>query len=69
MHSKRRYKICIYSVILGELIMSLFEITKASVIIFPKLLDAIKLTTKVNFLLIPLSIAFSNPKIRREFIR
>ena len=63
MHSKRRYKICIYSVILGELIMSLFEITKASVIIFPKILDAIKLTT------IPLSIASFNPKIGREFIR
>ena len=63
MHSKRRYKICIYSVILGELIMSLFEITKASVIIFPKILDAIKLIT------IPLSIAFFNPKIGREFIR
>ena len=43
--------------------MSLFEITKALVIIFPKILDAIKLTT------IPLSIAFFNPKIRREFIR
>ena len=49
--------------------MSLFEITRASVIIFPQILDAIKRTTKVNFLLIPLSIAFFNPKIRREFIR
>ena len=39
MHSKRRYKICICSVILGEL--ESFRNYKGFSIIFPKILDAI----------------------------
>ena len=39
MHSKRRYKICICSVILGEL--EHFRNYKGFSIIFPKILDAI----------------------------
>ena len=39
MHSKRRYKICIRSVILGEL--ESFRNYKGLSIIFPKILEAI----------------------------
>ena len=53
MHSKRRYKICICSVILGEL--EAFGNYKRFSVIFPKILDAIERFTKVRFLLIPLS--------------
>ena len=54
MHSKRRYKICTCSVILGEL-ESLRNYEGFSVI-FPKILDAIKRVTKVRIFLVPLSI-------------
>ena len=40
MHSKRRYKICICSVILGELEAS--QNYKGFSVIFPKILDAIQ---------------------------
>ena len=40
MHSKQRYKICIYSVILGELEAS--QNYKGFSVIFPKTLDAIE---------------------------
>ena len=40
MHSKRRYKICIFSVILGEL-QSFRNYTKGFSVTFPKILDAI----------------------------
>ena len=40
MHSKRRYKICICSVILGEL--EAFQNFKGFSVIFPKILDAIE---------------------------
>ena len=55
MYSKRRYKICICSVILGEL-----ESFSGFSIIFPKILDAISRFTKVKIFLFPLSL---NPKI------
>ena len=61
MNSKRRYKICICSVILGEL--ESFRNYKGLSIIFSKILDAILSFTKVRIFLIPLSIAFSNPKV------
>ena len=48
MHPNQRYKICICSVILGELKCQL---------------DAIQRFTKVKFFLIPLSITFLNPTI------
>ena len=54
MHSKRRYKICIFSVMLGE--MESFRNYKGFSIIFPISLD-------VRSFLIPLSVAFLNPKI------
>ena len=54
MHSKRRYKICTCSVILGKL-ESLRNYEGFSVI-FPKILDAIKRVTKVRIFLVPLSI-------------
>ena len=53
MHSKRRYKICICSVILGQL--ESVRNYKGFSIIFPKILDAIKRITKKKFFLIPLS--------------
>ena len=56
MLSKRRYYICICSVILGDL--SLFEITRLQSVILPKILDAIQRITKVKNVLIPLSITF-----------
>ena len=55
MHSKRRYKICTCSVILGGLVLLS--------IIFWKILDAILSLKKMRILLIRLSIAFSSPKI------
>ena len=61
MHIKRRYKICICSVILGEL--ESFRNYKGFSSIFPKVLDAVQRITKVWIFLIPLSITFSNPKI------
>ena len=62
MHSKRRYKICIFSVIVGQLVES-FRNYKGFTIIFPKILDAFKRITKVGIILIPLSITFLNSKI------
>ena len=47
MHSKRRYKICICSVILGQL--ESVGNYKGFSIIFPKILDAIKRITKKKF--------------------
>ena len=47
MHSKQRYKICISSVILGQL--ESFRNYKGFSIIFPKILDAILSFTKVIF--------------------
>ena len=61
MHFKRRYKICIWSVILGEL--ESFRNWKGLIIIFPKILDEILCITKVRHFLIPLAITFLNPKI------
>ena len=60
MHSKRRYKICTCSVILGEF-ESLRNYEGVSVI-SPKILGAIERSTKVRIFLIPLSITFLNPK-------
>ena len=42
--------------------LNLFEITYGLSMIFPKILDAILGFTKVRIFLIPLSIAFSNPR-------
>ena len=61
MHSKRRYQICICSVILGEL--KSFRNYKGLSIIFPKILDAIWRITKVRHFLISLSTAFLSLKI------
>ena len=61
MHSKRYYKICICSVILGEL--DSFWSYKAFKIIFLKILDAIYCIMKVGIFLIPLSITLFNQKI------
>ena len=62
MHSKRRYKICTCSVILGEL-ESLRNYEGFSVI-FPKInYDAIKRVTKMRIFLVPLSITLLNSKI------
>ena len=61
MHSKRRYKICICSVILGEL--EPFRNYKGFSDIFPKILDAVERFTIVRIFLTPLSITFWNPKI------
>ena len=47
MHSKQRYKICISSVVLGQL--ESFRNYKGLRIIFPKILDAILTFTKENF--------------------
>ena len=49
MHSKRRYKICVCLVILGDRYYNGF------VIILPEILDAILRITKEKILLIPLS--------------
>ena len=56
MHAKWRYKICICSVILGQL--ESLRNYKGLHIIFPKILDVILPFTKVRIFLIPLSIAF-----------
>ena len=61
MHSKRQYKICICSVILGQL--ESFRNCKGFGIIFPKILGAILSFTKMIIFLILLSVAFSIPKI------
>ena len=61
MHSKRRYKICICSVILGEL--EAFRNYKGVSVLFPKLLYAIERFTKVRIFLISLSITLLNSKI------
>ena len=63
MHSRRRYKICVSSVILqGNL--WLFQFTSQDFnVLFPKILDAIERFTKVGIFLIPLSITFLNPEI------
>ena len=58
MYSKRRYKICICSVILAEV-----ESFGGFSIIFPKILHAISRFTKVRIFLFPLSVTFLNPKI------
>ena len=58
MYSKRRYKICICSVILAEV-----ESFSGFSIIFPKILHAISRFTKVRIFLFPLSVTFLNPKI------
>ena len=60
MHSKPRYKICICSVILGELKSYPY---KGLSIIFPKILDEIWRITKVKHFLILNAITFLNPKI------
>ena len=61
MHSKRRYKICICSVILGEL--ESFRNYKGLSIIFPKILVEIWRITKVRHFLIPNAIIFLNTKV------
>ena len=61
MHSKRRHKICICSVILGQ--PESFPNYKGLSIIFPQILDAIWHDTKEGHFLIPRSIAFFNSKI------
>ena len=61
MHSKRHYKICICSVILGQL--QFFRNYQGFSIIFPKILDAIWRITKERIFLIPRSITFLSPKI------
>ena len=62
MHYKRRYKICISSLILGELWS--FEITNAfKSIIFPKTVDEIGRITKVShFVIVPNAITCLNPR-------
>ena len=66
MHSKRRYKICICSVVLGQL--ESFRNYKGFRIIFLKMLDAILSFTKVRIFLIPLLIVFLNAKILVSFL-
>ena len=61
MHSKWRYKICIFWVILGEL--ESFRNYQGLSIVFSKILDAILSFMKVRIFLIARAIAFSNPKI------
>ena len=61
MHSKQRYKICICSVILGE--VKSFRDYKGFSINFPKVLDAIWPITRVTHFPIPLAIIFLNPKV------
>ena len=50
MHSKRRHKICICSVILGEL--EAFRNYKGFGDIFPKILDVVERFTKVRIFLL-----------------
>ena len=61
MHSKRRYKISIFSVILGEL--EAFRNYKGFSVVFPKILEATERLTKVRIFLIPLFITVFNSKI------
>ena len=61
MHSKRSYKICICSVIQGEL--ETFRNNKGFSIIFPRIVDANYRFAKMRIFLIPLSITFFNQKI------
>ena len=62
MYSRQRYKICICSVILGEL--RAFRNYKGFTVIFPKIFDAVeRFTNSVRIFLVLLSIAFLNPKI------
>ena len=62
MHYKRRYKICICSVILGELVS--FRNYKGLSIILPKILDVFwRITKVVRHFLIPNAITFLNTKI------
>ena len=61
MHSKRRHKIFIGSVILGE--RGSFRIYNGLSIIFPKILDEIWRITKVRDFLIANAITFLKPKI------
>ena len=61
MHSKRRYKICICSVMLGK--PEVFRNYEGFSVTFPKIVGAMVLFTKVRIFLIPLSIQFLNPKI------
>ena len=61
MHSKRRYKIGIRSVILGGL--ESFRDYKGFSVIFPKPLDTIERFTKERIFLIPLFITFLKAKI------
>ena len=61
MHSKRCYKICICSFVLGRL--ESFRNYKGLRIIFAKILDAILSFTKVRIFLIPPSIARLDSKI------
>ena len=63
MYSKRRYKICICSVILGERESSRNYQGFSS--IFPKVLDAIEHIEKERIFLIPLCITILSPKILR----
>ena len=66
MHSKRRYKICICSFILGEL--SSFRNYKGFSIIFLKILDEICRITKVRQFLLLNTTTFFNPKILGSLI-
>ena len=61
MHSKRRYKTCIWSVILGD--FEYFRNFQGFSIIFPKILDAIYRVTNARIFPIPISITFLNPNI------
>ena len=64
MQCKRRYKICICSVVLGEL--GSFRNYKGFGITFPKVFficNSTERIAKVRIFLIPLSITFSNPKV------
>ena len=63
MHSKRRYEICVCSVVLGEI--ESFRNYKGFSIIFPQILDAIQRITKVQIFLIPLSITSGYIWIRK----
>ena len=63
MYSKRRYKICICSVILEE--RESFRNYQGFSSIFPKVLDAIQRITKERIFLIPLSITILSPTILR----
>ena len=56
MNSKRRYKIWIYSVILGQL--ECFRNQKGFSIILPKIVDAIIRITKVSLIFLTPSITF-----------